>query len=105
MVKFVDVAIFDEIAVTFVATIAGMVLDTVNSLKLMETNQTLYDQILLCATFSLNFLYEYKLMNSMSFNELHAFTQSNRMLQTFDVSFLSKLLHYNYANCILRLCD
>lgn len=52
MVIFVDVAIFDEIAVTFVAIIAGMVLDTVNSLKLMEKNQTLYDQILLCATFS-----------------------------------------------------
>lgn len=52
MVIFVDVAIFDEIAVTFVAIIAGMVLDTVNSLKLTEKNQTLYDQILLCATFS-----------------------------------------------------
>lgn len=33
MVIFVDVAIFDEIAVTFVAIVAGMVLDTVNSLK------------------------------------------------------------------------
>lgn len=49
MVIFVDVAIFDEIAVTFVAIVAGMVLDTVNSLILMEKNQTL-DQILLCAT-------------------------------------------------------
>lgn len=45
----VDVAIFDEIAVTFAAIVAGMVLDTVNSLKLEEKNQTL-DQILLCAT-------------------------------------------------------
>ena len=46
MVIFVDVAIFDEIAVTFVAIVAGMVLDIVNSLKLKGGNHTL-DQILL----------------------------------------------------------
>lgn len=33
---FVDVAISDEISATFVATIAGMALDTENSMELMN---------------------------------------------------------------------
>lgn len=41
---FAGAAIFDEIAVTFAAIVAGMVLDTVNSLKLKKKNHIL-DQI------------------------------------------------------------